>query len=320
MLNLSLSPGEEVKPNFTGHDTFALRYGWLKKVYDKVVTTKDSEENKNIFTDDRAIVRFGVGKNMVLAMRHWAKFAGIIEVEANSLIKATPIGHKIFGKDGRDPYMEYPTTLWLIHWLLSSSIEAKTTWFLAFNCSSREIFERDHLIKALIKIVDKNRWKNVSPTTIKNDVGCFLNTYAAQKSIKNIGYDDMLECPLIELGLIKSGSYGQFHFIRGSKPTLGRGVFAYALVDFWNRHSPFAPTLSFESIVYAVGSPGRVFLLDEREVEKYLEDIADTTGGYLQWSEATGLRQVVRDKAQSPEDALSYINIDFASHNESRAA
>ena len=308
----------EAKPHFTGHETFALRYGWLKKVYDEVALN-NSEEDKSLFTDDSAIIRFGVGKNMVSAMRHWAKSTRIIEDEANSPIRTTKIGDEIFCEGGLDPYMEYPTTLWLIHWYLSSSIEARTTWFWAFNRFSGDIFEREDLSKGLISFADEMGW-TVSPTTIKNDVACFLNTYAAQKSGKNAGYDDMLECPLIELGLIKSSGYSRFHFIRGSKPTLGKGIFAYALVDFWDRHSPSAATLSFESIVYAEGSPGRVFLLDEREVEKHLEHIANTTGKYLQWSEATGLRQVVRDTARVRKDPLSYINIDYTERKKSRAA
>src|SRR3546814_12368960 len=59
---------------FAGHETFPLRYGWLKKAYDAVVEAcaLDEAAGASVFNDDIAIARFGVGKNMVLSMRHWA--------------------------------------------------------------------------------------------------------------------------------------------------------------------------------------------------------------------------------------------------------
>ena len=66
-------------PHFSGHQTFTLRYGWLKKVFDRVAETEDEPDNRNVCWDDGAIARFGVGKNMVASMRHWAKASGIIE-------------------------------------------------------------------------------------------------------------------------------------------------------------------------------------------------------------------------------------------------
>ena len=34
-------------------------------------------------------------------------------------IEATPLGRRLFGRGGLDPYMEEPATSWLVHWNIS---------------------------------------------------------------------------------------------------------------------------------------------------------------------------------------------------------
>ena len=82
---------EGYRPQLSGHETFPLRYGWLKKAFDAVRATEGDGENRSVFTgDDYAIARFGVGKNMVGSMRHWATASDVIEV-----IKDLPDDHRI---------------------------------------------------------------------------------------------------------------------------------------------------------------------------------------------------------------------------------
>ena len=69
------------KIQFSGHETFPLRQLWLKKAYAAVRDIPHQEyikESKGIF-GERGIMRFGVGKIMVDAIRHWALACGIIE-------------------------------------------------------------------------------------------------------------------------------------------------------------------------------------------------------------------------------------------------
>ena len=67
---------KEIKPSFSGHETFPLRHGWLEKAYDAVYSSE-----KNPFTEDLAIADFGVGKNMVNAIKHWAIATGFVKIE-----------------------------------------------------------------------------------------------------------------------------------------------------------------------------------------------------------------------------------------------
>lgn len=310
---MSRSPlcAEGYTPQFSGHETFPLRYGWLRKVYDRVAETQHETNNRVACWDDDAIARFGVGKNMVRSMRHWAKAAGIIDEAPNGATHTTLLGDLLFGKHGFDPYLEYPTSLWLIHWQLAA-ISTKTTWFWAFNHCPAITFDRDHLVKGIQKIVEERAWQRASETTVKSDVACFLHTYVARRPSGTTGYDDALESPLTELGLIKAtGKKDGFRFARGPKSTLGNGVFAYAVADFWSRYSGASTTLSFEAVAQAPGSPGRVFVFDENDIAVRLARLEEATDGALSWSESAGLKQVVRTINLNGDTKFQWLAMDF---------
>lgn len=307
-------------PQFSGHETFPLRYGWLKKAFDRVANTEEMPENRAACWDDDAIARFGVGKNMVASMRHWAKAARVIKEPAINAVQTTELGRLIFGQKGLDPYMEHPATLWLIHWQLAAR-EEKTTWFWAFSHYPAITFERDGLVKRLDRLAKDRDWSRVANTTIKNDVACFIRTYVARQPSGKTGHDDALESPLTELGLIKAiGKKDGFRFVRGPKTTLGDGVFTCALIEFWSRYAPNAATLSFEAIAHAPGGPGRVFQFDENDVADRLAALDEVTAGALRWSETAGLKQVVRNIEVNEETALSWVRGDYGVLAEMEAA
>ena len=301
---------ESYKPQFSGHETFPLRHGWLKKAYEAVEKCDDIHGNNIIFLDDDAIARFGVGKNMVASMRHWATVVGIIaDNPEKKSITTTDLGRHIFSSNGLDPFLEHPSTLWFIHWQLSGA-PTKTTWFWTFNHYQREIFERDQICKGLERLAQEMGWSRVAATTIKRDVECFVRTYVARLADKD-SYEDTIESPLAELGLIKPiGKRDGFRFIRGAKPSLGMGIFTYALIKFWNNYSQ-STTLTFESIAHEPGSPGRVFLLDENEVIDRLQNIHSITNGAYQWSETAGLKQLIRSKPLPEKEVIALISLDY---------
>ena len=310
---------EGYNPQFSGHETFPLRYGWLKKAFDRVAETEEEGENRAACWDEDAIARFGVGKNMVASMRHWAKAAGVVREPASNSVRTTELGRLLFGPTGLDPYMEHPATLWLIHWQLAAR-EEKTTWFWAFNHYPAITFERESLVKKLDRLAKDRNWSRVANSTIKKDVACFIRTYVARPPSGKTGHDDALESPLTELGLIKAvGKKDGFRFVRGPKTTLGDGVFTCALIGFWLRYSN-AATLSFEAIAHAPGGPGRVFLFDENDVADRLAALGEVTGGALRWSESAGLKQVVRSIDIDDRSALSWIRSDYGALARKEAA
>lgn len=306
-------------PQFSGHETFPLRYGWLKKVYERVAETQSDEENRAACWGEDAIARFGVGKNMVGSMRHWAKAAGIIEEPKTHSVRTTLLGDMLFGSPGFDPYMEHPVTLWLVHWQLAARPN-KTTWFWAFNHYPALTFERDKFIGGLERLAHERSWSRVAHSTVSKDVACFIRTYVPQIVSGKAAHDDALESPLTELGLIKAiGKKDGFRFVRGPKSTLSDGVFIYALLDFWSRYTS-ASTLSFEAIAHAPGGPGRVFAFDENDVADRLAVLDDVSNGALRWSETAGLKQVVRTIDTDEATQLSFVSADYRAASRKEAA
>ncbi len=308
---------ENYRPQFSGHETFPLRYGWLKKAFDSIAVSSETVDNRSVFLGEDAIARFGVGKNMVAAIRHWASSVGVIKEDQKSgKILPNTLGELLFGStetEGLDPYLEDPTSLWVIHWQLCGRA-TKTTWYWTFNLFPNDLFDRHHISDGLEKLASDRKWVRTSPATIKRDVECFVRTYVARPAAGKSTPEDTLESPLAELGLIKPvGRRDGFRLVRGSKPSLGSGVFLFALVDFWlNSTYSELNQLPFDAIARAPGSPGRVFLLDENELAGRLMDIEETSKGVLAWSETSGVKGIIKKPSRAFRDQpVFYIRDDY---------
>lgn len=292
---------------FAGHETFPLRYGWLKKSYDAVKKAEADghTDTRTIFTNDSAIAYFGVGKNMVTSMRHWALASQVLSLlndeDAGGVpaqIRSTQLGDLLFG-DAGDPYLERVASLWLIHWHLAATPDRTTTWYWAFNELNEPTFTRDLLRVRLQRRCDELResgrlkHSRITESTLKSDVLCFIRTYASKADGGRAIHEDGLECPLTELALVQPVDVGAaFQFRRGPKSTLPDEVFLYGLVRFWQALYPTRREFSVEALTHEPGSPGRVFLLDEESVAERLARLSDLTKGAIRWDESTGMRQV----------------------------
>lgn len=285
----AVSPG--YIPHFSGHETFTLRQMWLKKVFDQ--KTEDNRIKKSVFTDGESIARFGVGKNMVASMRHWALATNLISESRSDDYELSPIAQKIFSNDGFDPYSENPTTAWFVHWQLAGLGNRSTTWFWLFNKVTAPNFTKTGLEKPLSDFAAKlNTKRGISASTLARDIDTCIRSYAPRSG--GGSPEDFAEPMLGELGLIAEETKGTFAFRRGPKPTLSNGMFVYALIDYWEALDSTASSMAFESIVYGEGSPGRVFKLDEESVAERLFSLDEFTVGALTWTDTSGLRQVLR--------------------------
>ena len=304
----------DYRPLFSGHETFPPRYGWLKKAYDSVALSDGDLGNRAIFLDDSAITRFGVGRNMVKSMRHWSTACGVIaEDEKTGQLTTTKLGDFLFGRNGVDPYLENPASLWLLHWQLCSGENPrclKTTWFWSINYFAGTTFQRKDLVEGLLRLAEQRGWPRVSQTTVQRDVECFVRTYENRINPDSGFVEDNLESIFSELGLVK-GSRAYFQFIRGEKYSIPDSVFVYALSKFWDRQ-PSLNTLSYEAIAHEVGSPGRVLLLDEFAIADRLLAMEELTSGRLLWSETAGLRQALRPHPLVEDELFSLLKDTYA--------
>lgn len=282
----------QIEAHFSGHETFPLRQMWLKKAFDRAdprwVVSKET------FSDDNAIATFGVGRNMVSSIKHWALACEIMREDAskkNFIIN--DVARKIYVDGGYDPYSQYPTTAWFAHWCLAGRGTRSTTWFWLFNVLNAQTFTRDEVMPSLAKFAQSiSAGKKLSQATLARDLETCVRGYAPRSASSSV--EEAAEPMLAELGLIQEERKGVYSFRRGPKSSLTDAFFAWALVDFWDRYHPGETSLTFESIAYGLGSPGRVFKLDEESTAERLFALSSLTEGKLKWSDTSGLRQIYR--------------------------
>lgn len=278
------------KPQFSGHETFPLRQLWLRKAYE-AVTNISPEKSKTVFSDEAAIAEFGVGKNMVAAIRFWAGACHVI-ADVDTGYAPTPLGNLLFAtRTGLDQFCEKPATTWLMHWLLASTPDKTTTWYYIFNHVVQQVFDREAVVKALSGLISEHRLR-ISLATLKRDVECCIRSYVPRAG--GDSPEEMSEPLLGELGLIQQNARGAFEFRRGSKRSLPDGVFAYALLDYWQRLEHQGAVMAFDRVAHDYGSPGRVFKLDEESVAERLIALESLSNGEIAWTEQAGIRQVTR--------------------------
>jgi hypothetical protein len=301
-MNTTSKLRREASIHFSGHETFPLRQMWLKKVFDQAIDGQLIR--KSAFADEKAIADFGVGKNMVASIRHWALACGVMS-EDNGDFRIKNLAREILQNDGLDPYAENPSTAWLVHWQLAGKGVRSTTWYWLFNHITTPVFTRQELEDILARYARERDPKHrLSASTISRDLETCLRSYAPRAASGSP--EDFAEPLLGELGLLHEINKSQYTFRRGPKTSLHDGIFAYALVDFWNREAEGQSSLAFETIAYAEGSPGRVFKLDEESVAQRLIALSDFTERKLEWTDSAGLRQVHR-KNLSQEDTKDMI-------------
>ena len=276
------------KPKFSGHDTFPFRYAWLTKLVNYL-----EEGKRNIIKESdkkrlETISDFGVGLNMVKSIKHW----GIATKICNKDFKLTDFGKLLFSKKNSfDPYLEKKETLWLLHWTIASA-QTLTTWHYVFNYHQSIVINKDALLNDILNIGKFSKWKGLSPNTLKRDIDCFIRTYTFSSKKGEIT-EDSIECPLSELGLISSTyTKGEYELQKGPKLTLSDQIFEYALNDYWSKQSN--NIITFEKLMYDYGSPGKVFLLDEKSMENYLERLENDGKNFLFNKGAGGLRQITK--------------------------
>jgi len=300
---------------FSGHETFPLRHLWLRKAFDVVAKYKQGAP-KSIFSDPAAIITFGVGKNMVTSIRHWAIACEIISEDKEGY-QPTEIGAFLFDeKTGRDPFMEAPATTWLIQWMIAGTPTRTTTWFIAFNHLATQTFDRESIATPIRDLCEEKGWKRTSTATIKRDVECFIRSYVPRAD-SNFS-DDSMEPVLGELGLIRPAGSKAFAFRRGPKPNLPDGVFLFAVSKFWERYAPKQNTIAVESLAYEPGSPGRVFKLDEFSLIERLARINESSRGCFAWTDTAGVRNVAR--RDQTVDPLALLGLAYTSRPDTRAA
>lgn len=301
-------------PKLSGHETFVCRFAWLPKLVAQMEDTQGP--GQYLFKDlDEAIVRLGVGKNMVRSIKFWGEVAGLIEPAREGGHSLSAFGKDLLGRDGHDPYLEKQETLWLLHWKISTSRPPIFYWNEMLNRWHRPEFSFSEALPRLERALPPN--SNSSSRTIGDGFKVFVRTYVPSRSPKGDVAEDNLDCPLIELGLInetgsrrdeQTGKHEPLYaFNYEDKPEITDALFAYCLNDYWTHSKHTGDTLSFRMISAEENSPGQIFKLPELAVRSRLERLPEASKGTLSFSESSTLQQAVRNAEWSDTEALDNI-------------
>jgi len=244
------------------------------------------------------MVRLGVGKNMVRSMRHWGIATGVLEElqlgGRTKAIRVSALGELLFAeKQGLDPYLEDPATLWLLHWQLASTPGRSTTWFWVFNQCPQLEFTKEELLRWLTSLIEQRGGSRLSEASLRRDIDTFLRTYAATKPSKSLPMEETLDCPLVELELIREFGRGAYVLVRGEQSSLPDELFAYAVIDCIGRLPRAGSTVALDDVAFAPGAPGRVFCLSEESLLARLERMGALTDGAVLFDDTAGMKQLL---------------------------
>ena len=236
---------------FSGHETFAIREGWLHKGLKLLIESPDQMFDKYVAD------RLGVGKNMSRSIRHWLDVTGLA-VRTRAALAATDLARLIYE---RDPYFVEIGTWWALHVNLVHPENRAFTWQWFFNDFNQARFKRAVCIDKLSRYLQQ--YRPPKPRTLERDVACLLQTYARSIPTTRDDPEDALECPFVELGLLShfhaSGDY-QVHQGEKAVPT---HLLGYALASALEEARDGRDTvdISAREATTIPGGPGKAFVL-----------------------------------------------------------
>jgi hypothetical protein len=254
---------------FSGHETFICKQFWLKKGYDHIRKQKS-------FKDDSAVVDLGVGRNMVTSMNFWLRSFNVVDQND----QPTAFAEFIFGKLGKDPFIEDIATIWLFHYFLVKTGHA-SIYSLFFNQfrKERQDFTKEQLHGFLKRKCDEVNPCLYNPNTITHDINVLLRSYLKPDPTEDKSdFEDNYSGLLIELSLLSryktknfddSSTINWYKIENIYRHDLPYQIILFSILDnFLDQKS-----ISFKQLEVDQNSPGLVFALSPDALYSKIEEI-----------------------------------------------
>ena len=191
---------------FRGHESFAIRKGWLYKGMSNII----KEPGVFLGSAGNSMDVLGIGANMVKALRYWLVAVGLTtELKSRKTTQSpTKLGDIIYNNDR---YMEEVGTLCLLHYNLAVNEEDATAWYIFFNQFNKQEFDYDDFYSAVKKYLnmqddDKftNKDRQIADRSISDDFSCLINSYVPRAKLnpEKVHPENNIDCPLGEIGLV----------------------------------------------------------------------------------------------------------------------
>jgi hypothetical protein len=267
-----MSGAEVARPRYSGHETFACRFGWLPKAVRLIERAPAA-----LGSDDAAILQLGLGKNMVKSLRFWLD-AFDIAVARGGVWTLRPFGEALLGSGGTDPFIERVETQWLLHWAVTARAAAPLfAWRHVFHRRMRADFTRSELTAELARATAREG-TDLSAVTLGQHVDALLHTYLPTHALT--APEDVLDGPLVDLRLIRSEGRRRsgssrlepvYSLARVPAARVGARVIDYAIESFWAERRAGERTVTFRDLAHGEGSPGTTLRIQEDELREHLE-------------------------------------------------
>lgn len=264
---------------FAGHETFHCKHFWLKKGY-------DFTSERNSFRENDAVVKLGVGKNMVLSIQFWMNAFGIFEED-----EISEFGNNIFHNEGFDTFLEDEGSLWLLHYKLLSK-NYSSIYKLAFINFRKTRISSEFTSKQLEDFIGKfliYEGVNFSQKSIENDVKVFIRNYVSlyKKGAKSL--EDDFSSLLINLSIISivPDSYIEglqvFKLLYNAKENLPSEVLLFSILDSFDGEM----SISVNDIQNEISD---LFLCNREGTEAKLIELQDN--GYIVYKDDSGRKEI----------------------------
>ena len=267
---------------FSGHESFPCKSLWLKKGYDFV-------REENDFNVPEAVVKLGVGKNMVASIRYWLKVFGVCDGNDR-----TALGDYLFDDhEGKDRYLEDLATLWLLHFTLVFSNEA-SLYNIVFTKLQRErkVFSRTQVVDFVHGIVHGNTFNQ---NTVKKDVNVLLQNYCLPR--RGAQSNEDFSALLLDLDLIRyKEDTREYVFNIEGKRAVTPEVFFYGILMMKGTDN----TIPYD----VLQTLGLVFCMTDLETIDMLKLLSRKFADYVTYSDVAGIRQMQFTKEIDPFTVL----------------
>ncbi len=269
---------------FSGHESFPCKTLWLKKGFDFAAEGND-------FCKADAVVKLGVGKNMVSSIRFWMRAFGLTSADG-----LTSIARSIFDSaSGYDPYAEDDGTIWILHFLLVHTGEA-TLYGLFFSNFQRERtnFKKEHVVAFVRRIMTENlRIGSFNENTVAKDVNVLLLNYMGG------GAADENPPLLAALNLLRMSPDGkQYAFNKEGKRKLPPEILLFAILTYCGKER----TIDYDTLQ----DIGIIFCLTDMELINLLMQLQDMHPAYIRYTDTAGIRQIQFLDELTPDSVLDH--------------
>lgn len=247
-----------VKYKLKGHESFALRDGWLTKGMRAVAA------DNRFYTVNSGTDILGVGTNMAKSIRYWLKAVGFTKENPGKGITFTDIGDVVHSCDA---YMEDLFTLWIAHCNIATNSELATSWYLFFNYMNLTSAFRREEIQELMKtrFIEHTGVQEPSERSIRDDCAVILSMYCKSGNISDDPEEKKIS-PFEELGLIsKIGN--KYKKMRPSREILDELVVLYLMIDKLNDEG----SIQIDYLTDGVNMPGKILNLNRIAINDYLD-------------------------------------------------